>query len=238
MSYKKSTVFMFCLMFSCIWGAEYPVVLESKKIVTLSAQSQGILSEFKVKAGGNILKNGLVSEIKHDELLLKKKLKKTELQLAEKQKKRSQELFDKKVISDEELEQITSKVEFLKIEIEVLDLKIKNSQIRSPFEGIVSSIKIKGHEWVSPGQPVVEIMDKSLIALLHLPAKLISNLKLNDEIEIELKDLKQKVKAKLNRISAKVDVKSNTIKTYWLISSSSDKLKPGMRGLAFYTQNE
>ncbi|MRT93541.1 efflux RND transporter periplasmic adaptor subunit [Ancylomarina sp. 16SWW S1-10-2] len=175
--------------------------LEAASYSKLSTRIMGQVENIHVKLGETVRKGQLLLQISNKDILAKKKQAEANLKLsetlmadAEKNLERYQNLFDKKSASKKELEdmQIQKKVADAKLEaakgmlVEVEE-SLKYANVSAPYSGRVTKQFVKVGDLASPGMPLLSIEKKGNYQVLaRVPESEISQIKLNDYVEVEL----------------------------------------------------
>jgi HlyD family secretion protein len=103
------------------------------------------------------------------------------------------------------------------------------SEIRSPFDGVVTDRPQYQGELAAANQPLLTVMNTSkLIAKAHISQTEAVLLKVGNKAEIELAGLDEPIKAKVTLVSPALDPGSTTIEVWVESTKSNPALKPGM----------
>ncbi len=103
------------------------------------------------------------------------------------------------------------------------------SEIRSPFDGVVTDRPLFDGELATANQPILTVMNISkLIAKAHIPESEASQLKVGDAAELEAPGVDEPVKGRVTLISPALDPSSTTIEAWVEAIKPSPALKPGM----------
>ena len=103
------------------------------------------------------------------------------------------------------------------------------SEIRSPFDGVVTDRPQFQGELAAANQPLLTVMNMSkLIAKAHISQTEAVLLKLGNKAEIELPGLDEPIKAKVTLVSPALDPGSTTVEIWVEAAKPNPALKPGM----------
>jgi len=212
---------------------EFPVVVEAEIRAVLSAEQEGVLSSLNVDTGSRVKKGETLAVVFHNDLILKKEQNEYKKQYLIKQVENLGKLNEKKLITDEELARAKMELAVNDKEVSIFETYIEHSKIRSPFSGVVVTRHIQPHEWVKPGQPVVELYNPDKLRIVSdIPSEIALSFKSGESHILFFPDLKKDVAAKLKLLAPQVDVRSNTIKVYWQVGGKQNvHLLPGMKGV-------
>ena len=134
-----------------------------------------------------------------------------------------------------------SKVVQAKAALHQIEVDLDETEIRAPFDGIVTAKYIEEGSMISQGTPLVAIQDPADNWVdIKVPETQLSNYALNQEIELVARDGKTKVKGTVTDISKKSEFAtqratsergdaSDIISFNVKIRTNSDKVRPGMR---------
>ncbi|WP_372644557.1 efflux RND transporter periplasmic adaptor subunit [Ancylomarina sp.] len=191
--------------------------LEAATSSKLSTRIMGQVEKIHVKIGEKVTKGQLLLQISDADILANKKqasaniaVAETLLADAEKNLERYQSLFDKKSASMKELEgmQIQKKVAESKLEaaksmLASVNESLKYANIRAPYSGRVTKHFVKTGDLASPGMPLLSIEKKGNYEVLaRVPESEISQIKVNDYVEVELTALNnQRIQARVSEIN-------------------------------------
>jgi len=120
-------------------------------------------------------------------------------------------------------------------ELRLADAEIDRCVVTAPFSGAVVATRINAHEYVSPGQPLIEIIDLSTIeAQTFVPSHMLSWLREGEQFEITLAEIPQPLTGEVERISPAIDPVTQSVTVYARIMSDNPGLvlRSGMSGIA------
>ena len=124
-----------------------------------------------------------------------------------------------------------------RLEMAAADLDIERIQtalgiIKAPFGGRVVKRLANPHEYVTPGQPLVEIIDRELRLQLHVPSAWLSWLKPGVVFQVAVDETGKRYPARITRLGAKIDPVSQTIEVLGRFTADHQNLVAGMSGMA------
>lgn len=120
-------------------------------------------------------------------------------------------------------------------ELSLADAEIDRCDVTAPFSGAVVSTRVNAHEYVSPGQPLIEIIDLSTIeAQTFVPSHMLSWLREGARFEMVLAEVPHPVTGEVERISPSIDPVTQSVAVYGrLLPENPDLvLRSGMSGTA------
>jgi len=162
------------------------------EVSDVSAEVQGTVKIIKFEEGQRIRNRGVL--VKLDSDLLKKNLQARvasheqilwDLERARKDLGRMENLYKKKIIAerdyDDQMFQVKSlekKSAALKAEVERLEIELKKTVIKAPFNGVIIKRHVARGEWLSPGKTVATIArDDAVDIIVDVPEEVTRYLK-------------------------------------------------------------
>lgn len=116
-------------------------------------------------------------------------------------------------------------------ELAFMTTLVSKCTISAPFAGRVAEAKIREQQFVQPGQVIMEIIDDSVLELEFLvPSKWLSWLKPGAQFTIGIDETGKSYPARLQRIGARVDPVSQSVKLVATINGHFPELLTGMSG--------
>lgn len=121
--------------------------------------------------------------------------------------------------------------------LELANLQLKNSVIKSPITGVVAQISLDAGEMAGPGVPVITIIDLNQVYLqVDVTADVITSLTVDQSVGVKVLVFSdEKRQGKISLISPMVDPRSQAYPVKILLDNSDHRLKPGMFAEAMIT---
>lgn len=207
----------------------------------LSAESAGRIETIRVDEGQKVARGtGLVtldSAILRATIAARKagiKAQEAELEKQRRDLERSSALLSRKSISQSSYDTIYYQVEMMKAqidaaksELEAMQIELEKTEVSAPFDGVISRRDVNLGEWVSKGDPVVELVDPdSIEARVNLPASLIGTIKTGKKLEATIGE--QPVDATIKSIIPVADKTTRTFPVKLTLKSDAVLIE-GMR---------
>ena len=168
--------------------------LRARKEVKIFNQEEGRITKLPYFEGDRVKGGDLVAKL--DDQLLRAQLNraKATYRQAKQDVDRLKNLFKKKLVSDEELNRGETALEVAKVDQEVLRTRIGYTSIAAPFDGVISARLSEPGNIADKYTHLLTIADPtSLITEVTLSELLITKLKLNDEVQVQIDALGNKV---------------------------------------------
>lgn len=126
-----------------------------------------------------------------------------------------------------------SKAEMLKAQAEVAASRtlLGKCQVSAPFAGRIAEQKTREQQYVQPGQALMEILDDSALELEFIvPSRWLSWLRSGSAFQVSIDETGKTYPAKVQRIGARVDPISQSVKLTAVIDGRYGELIAGMSG--------
>jgi RND family efflux transporter MFP subunit len=143
----------------------------------------------------------------------------------------------KKGATQEQLNASLAQVKSTEAGLEQTNLSLENSIVKSPIKGIVSAVRTEEGEIISPGQPIITVIDVDQLYLeVSVTAATMSRLKEGDQVRIIPEAIKdEELTAEIETISPEADQASKSFPVKMLLDNSAHNIKPGMFGDAVFS---
>ena len=221
-------------------GTPLPSVLDQREIraqlaprryATLAAEIGAKVQRLPVVDGGAFRQGQLL--VQFDCSLQQAQLNKAQagLDASEKTWRANQRLAELNSVGKVELD--TSQAEWQKNRAEVAGSRalLGKCQITAPYAGRVAEQKIREQQYAQPGQALLDIIDDSALELEFLvPSRWLSWLHQGTEFQVRIDETGKTYPAKVQRLAARVDPVSQSIKVNAAIHGSFPELIAGMSG--------
>lgn len=130
-----------------------------------------------------------------------------------------------------ELEASQAELGKAKAEVAATSVLLSKCAIAAPFSGRVAEQKVREQQYVQPGQPLLEILDDSVLELEFLvPSRWLAWVKPGYAFQVRIDETGKSYPAKVQRIGARVDPVSQSVKLSAAIDGRFPELIAGMSG--------
>lgn len=111
--------------------------------------------------------------------------------------------------------------------------------IAAPFNGRVAEQKVREQQFAQPGQALLEILDDSALELEFIvPSRWLSWIKPGDHFQIRIDETGKTYPAKVQRLGARVDPVSQSVKVSGVVDGKFNELIAGMSGAVIFRKEE
>lgn len=156
----------------------------------------------------------------------------TELQGAEQTLKSNQRLAELNSIGQLDLEQSKTAVGKARADLAATDALLSKCSISAPYSGRVAEQRAREQQFVQPGQALLDILDDSALDLEFLvPSRWLAWLRVGASFQILIDETGRPYPAKIQRLGARVDPVSQSVKVSAVIEGRHSELVAGMSGV-------
>ena len=153
----------------------------------LSFEVPGKLLEVSVDIGDAVVANQVLAFLDPSEMQANLNQALARFDLASQALERFQDLKDKGFISNQELDKASSEYLVAKAQADLYRVKMEQTKIRAPFRGYIQNRFLDSGTVVSPGIPILEIIDSTGVeAHVSVPGSIIRTLEIGDRYNFSI----------------------------------------------------
>ncbi len=131
------------------------------------------------------------------------------------------------------IEMVTAKAEEEKAraELAIIQTEVASCRIFAPFSGQIVSLAVRQHQYVKPGEALMEILDpRELEIAFNMPSRWLQRVHKQDRLMVRIDETNKSYPAKIISFGAKIDAVSQHVKVLGEIIGHFPELSPGMSG--------
>ncbi|MDR3046350.1 MAG: efflux RND transporter periplasmic adaptor subunit [Bacteroidales bacterium] len=203
-------------------------VLMPDKDVSLSFEASGKITQIDFKEGSFVTAGTLIAKV-NDELLVAE-LKKLEAQLplALDRVLRQKTLYEKDAVSKETYETVNTELETLKAEIDLVNARIRQTELRAPFDGVLGIRAVNLGAYVTPSTIITQITKISPLKIeFYVNEKQADLVKEGTPIDFTVENETAKYHANVYVVESKLDYQTLSLRVRALYPNLDGKIKPG-----------
>jgi RND family efflux transporter MFP subunit len=205
--------------------------LAPHRYTTLAAEIGAKVNRLPVKEGG-AFKAGQTL-VSFDCSLQQAQLNKARASLAgsETTFKSNRRLLELGSVGKVEFDVSQAEVQKNRAEVAATVTMLSKCNVAAPFSGRVAEEKVREQQYVQPGQAIMEIIDDSVLELEFLvPSKWLAWIKHGTKFRVAIDETHKDYPAQVQRIGARVDPVSQSVKLVAAIDGRFPELIAGMSG--------
>lgn len=206
--------------------------LEAEDEATVMAKTTGVIEQVLVEEGHSVRAGQVLARLETDRLKLEVARARAEADKAQENYDRNTRVFERKLISKELYDQSRFALDAARAAYNLARLTLEESEIRSPFAGVVSARYIKVGNLIQPNSPAFKVtkMD-TLHAHIYVPERDIHKLAPRQAAEMRLDAWPGRAfSGAILRVNPVVDAQTGTVKVTVAMAPGQPELKPGMFG--------
>ena len=137
--------------------------------------------------------------------------------------------------SDVEVALAASASNKAKAQLNLNQAQVSQCKIYAPWSGRVAKANVKNHMTVTPGQPLMELVNSGPLKLkMNLPSNLMARTKVGTKFNITIDETAETYQATVSAINSRVDPVSQTVEIEAKLLKSYKELLAGMSGVASF----
>lgn len=150
---------------------------------------------------------------------------------AEKQLATQKRLVELNATGRMEMDQAEAEVGKTRAEMSQIRVQLGKCGVAAPFSGRVAEQKVREQQYVQPGQALLEVLDDSVLEVeFIMPSRWLADVKVGSVVRIAVDETGKTYPAKVQRLGARVDPVSQSIKVNAAIDGRPPELVAGMSG--------
>lgn len=206
--------------------------LEAEDEATVMAKTGGVIEHILVEEGQRVRGGEVLARLETDKLQLELARAQASAEKLEQDFKRNESVYQRNLISREAYERTKFELEGARAAADLAKLALQDSNIKSPFDGVVTARYIKRGNMIQAGVQAFRVtkLDR-LQAALHVPERDIYKLRAGHPVKLSVDAWPGKVfGGAIIRVNPVVDAGSGTVKVTAQMNTNQPELKPGMFG--------
>jgi membrane fusion protein (multidrug efflux system) len=205
--------------------------LSPRRFTTLAAELGAKVNRVPVKEGDSFRAGQLL--VAFDCSLQQAQLQRIQATLtaAEKTHAANKRLAELNSVGKLEIDTSEAEVAKARADVVLINATLSKCAIAAPFAGRVAEQKVREQQFAQPGQPLLEIIDDSVLELEFIvPSRWLAWLKSGHAFNVRIDETGRSYPARITRIGARVDPVSQSVKAAASIDGRHADLIAGMSG--------
>lgn len=203
-------------------------VLLPDEEVNLTFESAGKITNIYFKEGTYVQKGALLAKVNDAPLQAELKKLDAQLPLAEDRLFRQQTLLDKDAISQETYQSVSTQLATLKAEIELVKARIRQTELRAPFSGMIGLRQVSEGAYASPTVVVANLTKISPLKIeFSLTQNFVNLIKPGSEITFTVENDLEVYQASVYAVESRLDVQTLSLFARARYANTDGKIKPG-----------
>jgi membrane fusion protein (multidrug efflux system) len=196
--------------------------------VDLSFETSGKITDILFKEGTSVKKGTLLAKVNDQPLQAELKKLEAQIPLAQERVNRQRTLLDKDAVSQEAYQAVTTDLDKLMADIELVKAKIQQSELRAPFDGVIGLRWVSEGAFASTGTVVARLTKISPLKIeFSVNERHANNIHPGTVISFTVEGDKTVYRASVYAIETTLDEKTLSLKARALYHNPQGKLRPG-----------
>ncbi len=196
--------------------------------VDLSFETSGKIIKIYFKEGSSVKKGDLLAKVNDNPLQAELRKLIAQLPLAEERVFRQKSLLDKDAVSQESYESVSTELDKLKADIDLVKAKIEQTELRAPFDGIIGLRFVSEGTYASPSVIVARLTKITPLKIeFSVNEKQANEIKPGTLLKFTVENDLNTYQATVYAVESKLDEKTLSLKVRAIYPNASGKLKPG-----------
>ena len=203
-------------------------VLLPDEEVDLTFETSGKITNINFQEGTFVNKGTLLAKV--NDAPLQAELKKLEAQmpLAEDRLHRQQTLLEKDAISQETYQSVSTQLETLKADIELVNARIDQTELRAPFSGVIGLRQVSEGAYASPNVVIANLTKISPLKIeFSLTQNFVNLIRPGSEIAFNVENDLEVFNATVYAVESQLDINTLSLFARARYDNSDGKIKPG-----------
>ncbi|MGY0196646.1 efflux RND transporter periplasmic adaptor subunit [Leptothrix sp. BB-4] len=205
--------------------------LTPRRYTTLAAEIGARIERLSASEGGPIREGEVLVRFDCSLQKAQQDRARTVLDVAEKQLATQRRLVELGATGRQELDAAEAEVGKTRAELRQIDVTLGKCEITAPFNGRVAEQKVRELQYVQPGQALLEVIDDGALELeFIMPSRWLQGVSVGSTVRIAVDETGRTYPARVQRLGARVDPVSQSIKVVAAIDGRHAELIAGMSG--------
>jgi len=213
------------------------VLLVPENEAVISSQVGARILSLPASLGSRVRKGDTLVRFDCAEQAARLKMSEAELLSARETNSSKQELKSYRSASELDVRLAQAALEKAQAQVNVVKAQMGYCSIGAPFAGRLVKLRVRAHETVTAGQPLLELVDNSSFRFqLHVPSRWLSWLGEGAAFTIAIDETGKTYPARVRVINGRVDPASRTVELTGAIEGKHPELIAGMSGTAQFNE--
>ena len=203
-------------------------VLLPDEEVDLTFESPGKITQINFREGTFVEKGTLLAKVNDEPLQAELRKLEAQLPLAEDRLYRQQTLLEKDAISQETYQSVFTQLETLKADIELVKARIRQTELRAPFSGIIGLRQVSEGAYASPTVVVTTLTKISPLKIeFSITQNFVNLIRPGSEIEFTVENDLEVYNASVYAVEPRLDEQTFSLFARARYDNADGKIKPG-----------
>jgi membrane fusion protein (multidrug efflux system) len=196
--------------------------------VDLSFEASGKITQILFEEGKSVRKGQLLAKVNDKPLQAELKKLESQLPLAKDRLYRQKSLLAKDAVSQEAFETVSTELDKLNADIELVKARINQTELKAPFDGVLGLRLVSEGAYATPQTIVTKLTKISPLKIeFSVNEKQANEIKIGTPISFSVESNNKTYNATVYALESKLDMKTLSLKARASYANSDGKLKAG-----------
>lgn len=196
--------------------------------VDLSFETSGKITGIFFREGSFVQRGTLLAKVNDQPLQAELKKLEAQIPLAEERVSRQRTLLEKDAVSQEAFQSVTTDLEKLRADIELVKSRIRQTELRAPFDGVIGLRMVSEGAFASTGTIVAHLTKLSPLKIeFSVNEKQANEVRQGTLLHFSIETDTLRYPARVYAVESKLDDKTLSLKARALYDNPGGRLKPG-----------
>ncbi|MFU8812415.1 MAG: efflux RND transporter periplasmic adaptor subunit [Balneolaceae bacterium] len=202
--------------------------IRADEAVDLSAEASGIVTGIYFREGSDVDRGELLLKINDSELQAEKNRTEFRLALAVQREERQKRLLERGGISQDDYDAILNEVNVLRSELELIQARIEQTEIRAPFSGKIGLKFVSEGSYISPNSRIATLQKIDPVKIdFSVPERYIARVNNGDELEYTVQGFDRSFYGEVYAIEPLIEQQTRTLQLRAISDNPEGQLFPG-----------
>jgi len=203
--------------------------VESRKNITLSAETMGNIERIYVTEGQDVRRGQLL--LKLDDEILRNNIREVEtsLDLANSVYQKRKNLWEKNIGTEVQYLEAKNNTESLQSKLATLRSQLKQANVTAPFSGSIDKVWVREGEMAQPGSPMIRMISmRDMYIEADLSESFVGKFEAGQPVMVKFPSLDKEFESKITAVSKVIDENNRTFSVEIELPETDYMVKPNM----------
>lgn len=203
-------------------------VLLPDEEVDLTFESSGRITSINFREGAAVQRGALLAKVNDAPLQAELAKLEAQLPLAQDRVNRQQTLLQRDAISQETYQSVTTQLQTLLADIDLVKARIRQTELRAPFDGVIGLRQVSEGAYASPQVVVAKLTKISPLKIeFSLSESFVENIRQGTKISFTVENDLERHAATVYAVESRLDRQTFSVFARALFDNPGGRIKPG-----------
>jgi membrane fusion protein (multidrug efflux system) len=203
-------------------------VLLPDEEVDLTFEASGRITDILFREGTYVRRGELLAKINDAPLQAELRRLEAQLPLAQDRVRRQQTLLERDAISQETYQSVTTQLEVLRADIELVNARIRQTELRAPFDGVIGLRQVSEGTFATPSLVLARLTKISPLKIeFSLTQTFVSYIGVGTPLSFTVENDLETRSAIVYAVESRLDRQTFTVFARALYDNAQERIRPG-----------